>query len=36
VPGLGQHTDVILAELGLGQDEIAELREQGAIGPEYR
>ncbi len=36
VPGLGQHTDAVLAELGLGQDDIAELREQGVIGPAYR
>ncbi|MET0703347.1 MAG: CaiB/BaiF CoA-transferase family protein [Mycobacterium sp.] len=36
VPGLGQHTDAILAELGISADEIARLREQGAIGPAYR
>lgn len=36
VPGLGQHTDVVLAELGLGAGDIAVLREQGAIGPVYR
>ena len=36
VPGLGEHTDAVLAELGFGQDDIAELREQGAIGPAYR
>jgi len=35
VPGLGQHTDTVLAELGLGDDEIAGLREQGTIGPAY-
>jgi crotonobetainyl-CoA:carnitine CoA-transferase CaiB-like acyl-CoA transferase len=35
VPGLGQHTDVVLSEFGFGQDAIAELREQGAIGPAY-
>lgn len=35
VPGLGQHTDSVLAELGVGDDEIAALREQGAIGPAY-
>jgi itaconate CoA-transferase len=35
VPGLGQHTDAVLCELGFGQDAIAELREQGAIGPAY-
>jgi itaconate CoA-transferase len=36
VPGLGQHTDSVLAELGLGDDEIAGLREQGTIGSAYR
>ena len=36
VPGLGQHTDSILAELGIADDEIADLREQGAIGPAYQ
>jgi itaconate CoA-transferase len=36
VPGLGQHTDSVLTELGLGEGEIASLREQGAIGPAYR
>lgn len=35
VPGLGQHTDAVLAELGLAADEIAALRAQGAIGPAY-
>ena len=35
VPGLGQHTDSVLTELGLGQDDIAALREQGAIGPPF-
>lgn len=35
VPGLGQHTDAVLAELGLDDDEIAALRAQGAIGPAY-
>lgn len=35
VPGLGQHTDAVLAELGLADDEIAALRAQGAIGPAY-
>lgn len=33
VPGLGQHTDTVLAELGLAVEEIARLRDQGAIGP---
>ncbi len=36
VPGLGQHTDSVLAELGYGQDDIAALREQGVIGPAFR
>ena len=36
VPGLGQHTDSVLAELGIADDEIDALRAQGAIGPVYR
>ena len=36
VPGLGQHTDSVLAELGIAADEIAGLRGRGAIGPAYR
>lgn len=36
IPGLGQHTDSVLAELGLGVDDSARLRAQGAIGPAYR
>jgi len=35
VPGLGQHTDAVLAELGLSDDDVAALRDQGAIGPSY-
>jgi len=35
VPGLGQHTDAVLAELGKSQNEIDALRVQGAIGPAY-
>jgi itaconate CoA-transferase len=31
VPGLGEHTDAILAELGLRDSEVAELRSAGAI-----
>jgi crotonobetainyl-CoA:carnitine CoA-transferase CaiB-like acyl-CoA transferase len=36
VPGLGEHTDAVLAELGLNRQEIAALRAAGAIGPAYR
>jgi itaconate CoA-transferase len=36
VPGLGEHTDAVLRELGMSADEIAVLRNQGAIGPAYR
>jgi itaconate CoA-transferase len=36
IPGLGQHTDAVLAELGFSDDEIATLREQAAIGPAYQ
>jgi crotonobetainyl-CoA:carnitine CoA-transferase CaiB-like acyl-CoA transferase len=32
VPGLGEHTDSVLAELGLARDEITMMRERGAIG----
>ncbi|MDT5308164.1 MAG: itaconate CoA-transferase [Mycobacterium sp.] len=35
VPGLGQHTDSVLAELGIAVDEMVGLRGQGAIGPAY-
>lgn len=33
VPGLGEHTDAVLTELGFGAAEIAQLRADGAIGP---
>ena len=33
VPALGQHTDAVLAELGLGGDAIAALRSAAVIGP---
>lgn len=36
VPGLGQHTDAVLAELGIAPTQIDALRVQGAIGPVYR
>ncbi len=35
VPGLGEHTDAVLGELGLSAEEIARLRADGAIGPAY-
>jgi crotonobetainyl-CoA:carnitine CoA-transferase CaiB-like acyl-CoA transferase len=35
VPGLGEHTDAVLGELGFTADEIARLRDEGAIGPAY-
>lgn len=36
VPGLGQHTDALLRELGFDDAGIAGLRSDGAVGPEYR
>jgi len=33
VPGLGEHTEAVLAELGLRDADVAELRAQDAIGP---
>lgn len=35
VPGLGQHTDTVLRDLGYSPTDIAALRADGAIGPEY-
>lgn len=35
VPGLGQHTDAVLAGLGLTEEEISALRDNGAVGPVY-
>ena len=31
-PGLGEHTDAVLCELGLGADEIDRLKKQGVVG----
>ena len=31
VPGLGQHTDAVLTELGIGDEEIGRLRSRGVI-----
>jgi itaconate CoA-transferase len=31
IPALGQHTEAILAELGLSGDDVARLRSDGAI-----
>ncbi len=31
-PTLGQHTDEVLAEIGLGPERIAELRDSGTLG----
>ena len=33
VPALGEHTDAVLAELGLDGDAIAALRSAAVIGP---
>ena len=35
VPGLGEHTDGVLRELGYSAEELAALRGDGAIGPVY-
>ena len=35
VPGLGEHTDPVLTELGYTATQVADLRADGAIGPEY-
>jgi crotonobetainyl-CoA:carnitine CoA-transferase CaiB-like acyl-CoA transferase len=35
VPGLGEHTDAVLLELGLTADEISQLRADGVIGQAY-
>ncbi|WP_102142090.1 CaiB/BaiF CoA transferase family protein [Mycobacterium hubeiense] len=33
VPGLGEHTETVLTEIGLTEDEIAVLRGRGVVGP---
>jgi crotonobetainyl-CoA:carnitine CoA-transferase CaiB-like acyl-CoA transferase len=35
VPGLGEHTDSVLSELGLTAEELDRLRAEGVIGPAY-
>jgi itaconate CoA-transferase len=35
VPGLGEHTDAVLGELGFSADAISRLRADGVIGPAY-
>jgi len=35
VPGLGEHTDAVLSELGLTADELSRLRADGVIGQAY-
>lgn len=35
VPGLGQHTDAVLGELGLSAEDLARLRTEKVIGPAY-
>ncbi|WP_082973913.1 CaiB/BaiF CoA-transferase family protein [Mycobacterium sp. E740] len=35
IPGLGEHTDAVLGELGLTADDLARLRADGVIGPAY-
>ncbi|WP_216892986.1 CaiB/BaiF CoA transferase family protein [Nocardia alni] len=35
VPGLGEHTDAVLSELGYGASDIEQFRADGAVGPAY-
>jgi crotonobetainyl-CoA:carnitine CoA-transferase CaiB-like acyl-CoA transferase len=35
VPGLGEHTDAVLTEIGYSAEELDALRVDGAIGPAY-
>lgn len=36
IPGLGEHTDTVLSEIGFTAAELAQLRAEGAIGQAYR
>lgn len=36
IPGLGEHTDAVLTEIGVSAEELAALRADGVIGPAYR
>ena len=36
IPGLGEHTDAVLTEIGVTPDELKLLRADGVIGPAYR
>ncbi|MEZ0338875.1 CaiB/BaiF CoA transferase family protein [Mycobacterium sp. pV006] len=36
IPGLGEHTDAVLTEIGVSAEELAALRTDGVIGPAYR
>ncbi|WP_078510495.1 CaiB/BaiF CoA transferase family protein [Streptomyces himastatinicus] len=36
IPALGQHTESVLIELGIREDEISALRAQGAVAPAHR
>ncbi|MDA2893698.1 CaiB/BaiF CoA-transferase family protein [Mycolicibacterium sp. BiH015] len=35
IPGLGEHTDAVLTEIGFSIEEVAQLRADGVIGPAY-
>lgn len=35
IPGLGEHTDAVLSEIGFSTDEVAQLRADGVIGPAH-
>ncbi|MGE2835234.1 CaiB/BaiF CoA transferase family protein [Mycobacterium sp. SMC-4] len=36
IPGLGEHTDSVLNEIGVSAEELVQLRADGVIGPAYR